>query len=150
MLACVASLACAVGPERLPELDRRFYENLSSEEDRAAFLDLRPGDRQAFLERKGLWKAWASLTAEERSGVESGNVGVGFQQFAAHMAFGRPADVRVVEAGTRTVSYETFIRCTSGPKTGQYVRQTRECDGTSSELRLAVEDGLVTEIRFLD
>ena len=98
VLACVASLACAVGPERLPELDRRFYENLSSEEDRAAFLDLRPGDRQAFLERKGLWKAWASLTAEERSGVESGDVGVGFQQFAAHMAFGRPADVRVVEA----------------------------------------------------
>ena len=53
--------------------------------------------------------------------------------------------MKVVKAGSRTVLYETFIRC---PQTqdGRYVRQNMECDGTSSERRIAVEDGLVTEI----
>lgn len=142
--------ACATGVDRLPPLDRRFYEVLASDADRKAFLGTKPAERQSFLDSRGLWDAWGALTTKERAAVESGSIEVGYLQFAAHMAWGRPADVKVVKAGTRTVLYETFIRCTSGPKTGQYVRQNMECDGTSSERRIAVEDGLVTEIRDLD
>ena len=141
---------CATGVDRLPPLDRRFYEVLASDTDRKDFLGTKPAERQSFLESRGLWEAWQSLTAKERAAVESGAIEVGYLQFAAHMAWGRPADVKVVKAGSRTVLYETFIRCTSGPKTGRYVRQNMECDGTSSERRIAVEDGLVTEIRDLD
>ncbi|MCA9695998.1 MAG: hypothetical protein KC431_00640, partial [Myxococcales bacterium] len=60
------------------------------------------------------------------------------------------ADVRMAEARGRSVAYQTFIRCTSGPKKGQYVRQNLECDGTSSEVQLAIENGIVTEIKYLD
>ncbi len=151
VVAAVASSGCVTtNPDRLPPLDRRFYENLSSAELRAEFMMLRASKRQAFLERKGLWAEWKRLTAAERAGVESGEVEVGFLAFAAHMAWGRPADVKVVESGAREVTYEIFIRCTSGPRVGQHVRQSMDCDGTSSERQIAVENGLVIELRYLD
>ncbi|MGB1700373.1 MAG: hypothetical protein ACPHRO_10485 [Nannocystaceae bacterium] len=145
MAGCVTT-----SPDRLPPLDRRFYENLSSEELRTEFLLLRPSQRQAFLEEKGLWDEWKKLTAVEREGVDRGEVEVGFLVFAARMAWGRPADIKVVEVGNRKVAYEVFIRCTSGPRAGQHVRQSMECDGTSSERQIAVENGIVVEVRFLD
>ena len=149
--AAIMSSGCVTtSPERLPPLDRRFYENLSSAELRAEVLLLRPSKRQAFLERKGLWAEWKRLTAVERAGVEDGEVAVGFLAFAAHMAWGRPADVKLIESGTREVTYEIFIRCTSGPRTGDHVRQSMDCDGTSSERQIAVENGLVIELRYLD
>ena len=146
----VSSGCVTTSPEGLPPLDRRFYENLSSAELRSEFMLLRPSKRQRFLEKKGLWAEWKRLTAAERAGVKNEEVGVGFLIFAAHMAWGRPADVKVIESGTRKVSYEVFIRCTSGPRTGEHVRQNMDCDGTSSERQLAVENGLVVEVRFLD
>ena len=149
--AAVVSSGCVTtNPDRLPPLDRRFYENLSSAELRSEFMMLRPSKRQAFLERKGLWAEWKRLTAAERAGVQSGEVEVGFLAFAAHMAWGRPADVKVIESGARAVTYEIFIRCTSGPRVGHHVRQSMDCDGTSSERQIAVENELVIELRSLD
>lgn len=142
--------ACATSPERLPELDRQFYYNLESDKEREEFLELKAAERQAFLEQAGLWDRWTELTAEEREGVANHEVKVGFKRFAAHMAWGPPADTREEAAGERKVKFETFIRCTSGPKAGRYVRNNVDCDGTSSEVRLAIEEGAVTEIKYLD
>ena len=66
------------------------------------------------------------------------------------MAWGLPAKVRDVEVRDRTVRYDTFIRCTSGPKIGDYVRDNIDCDGTSSEVEIAIENGLITELKYLD
>jgi len=152
LAACLAAAvsACATSPDRLPTLDRQFYENLESDREKEEFLDLKAAERQSFLEQAGLWDRWTELTAEEREGVKNRDVKVGFKQFAAHMAWGPPADTREEMAGERKVRFETFIRCTSGPRVGQYVRNNVDCDGTSSEVRLAVEDGTVTEIKYLD
>lgn len=142
--------ACAHNPERLPLVDRQFYYNLESDADREAFLRLKESERQAFLENKGLWQQWTALSAEEKKAVDSGDIEVGYQAFAAHMAWGPPADVKREEARDRVVNFETYIRCTSGPKVGRYVHQNVDCDGTSSEVQLAVENGVVTEIKYLD
>ncbi len=153
LLACLAlsaAVSCATSPDRLPTLDRQFYENLENDREKEEFLELKPAERQAFLEQAGLWDRWTELTAEEREGVKNREVKVGFKAFAAHMAWGPPADTREEMAGERKVRFETFIRCTSGPKVGEYVRNNIDCDGTSSEVRLAIEDGTVTEIKYLD
>ena len=60
-LLLVGTVACAMNPERLPELDRRFYYNLDSSTDQEEFLRLRDEERQAYLDRKGLWKKWIAL-----------------------------------------------------------------------------------------
>ena len=150
LVALAPSAGCASNPERLPQLDRQFYENIETDREQQEFLKLKKGERQAYLEQLGLWNRWTELTAEERSGVEQRNVEVGYKQFAAHMAWGRPADERDVTSGDRKVRFETFIRCTSGPRAGRYVRNNIDCDGTSSEVQLAIENGLVTEIKYLD
>jgi hypothetical protein len=142
--------ACATNPNRLPHLDHQFYKNLPSKADREAFLRLKSSERQAFLEEKGLWSKWKELNGEERDGVKSGVVTAGFKVFAAHMAWGPPAIVEPVDKGTRHVEFETYIRCTSGPNTGEYAPSMTWCDGTSNEVQIAVESGVITEVKFLD
>ena len=144
------ALACATSPDRLPRLDRQFYENLITDADQKAFLRLDESERQAFLDKKGLWQRWTELSTVEREAVAERRVEVGYKEFAAHMAWGPPADVREVGGNSRTVRYETFIRCTSGPKIGLYVKQNTDCDGTSNEVQIALENGIVTEIKHLD
>lgn len=145
-----AALACGHNPDRLPHLDRQFYENLDTDKQKHEFLKLKESERQAYLEQAGLWAQWTALSSEERDAVKSRSVEVGYKDFTAHMAWGPAADVREAESNGRVVRYETFIRCTSGPKVGHYVRQNIDCDGTSSEVQLAVENGIVTEIKYLD
>jgi hypothetical protein len=147
VLALVASLcACAMNPERLPELDRRFYYNLGSEENQKEFLELRDEDRQRYLEDKGLWKQWMALPENERNAVGRSEVEVGFHEFSAFMAWGPPADTQTRDPDGKSVRVHTFIRCTSGPKAGRYVRSNLDCDGTSSEIQVAVSEGVITEI----
>lgn len=148
LLAGSIGLGCAMTPGRLPDLDRRFYYNLPTPEDQAAFLKLEEAERQAFLEQKGLWAEWTKLSTEERKAVKTGEIKVGYRAFAALMAWGPPADTQEREAGERVVQFHVFIRCTSGPKVGQYVRNNLECDGTSSETHISVENDVISEIKY--
>ena len=43
----------------------------------------------------------------------------------------------------RPLQLHTFIRCSSGPKRGRYVRSNLDCDGTSSETQVSIRDGVV-------
>lgn len=142
--------SCVHSPDRLPTLDRHFYENLPTEREQREFLRLRKAQRHDYLVEKQLWQQWEGLSEAEREAVYERSPKVGFSEFALHMAWGRPADVRVREASGRTVRFETFIRCTSGPRVGEFVRRSVDCDGTASEVTAAVEDGRVTELRHLD
>jgi hypothetical protein len=137
--------ACAMTPERLPELDRRFYYNLETPEERDAFLKLEDARRQPFLEKTGLWQQWSSLSAEERKAVSTGDIKVGYRLFAAFMAWGPPADRQGRKGET---ALHTFIRCSSGPRAGRYVRSNLDCDGTSSEIQLVGSGGVIVEIRY--
>jgi hypothetical protein len=138
--------ACAHNPERLPELDRRFYYVLETPDDQKAFVKLKESERQAFLEQKGLWNRWTALPVSEREAAGKSDVRVGFREFAVFMAWGPPADTQNRD---RAVIH-TFIRCTSGPKRGRYVRSNLDCDGTSSETQVSVQNGIVAEIRYPD
>ncbi len=149
-LVLSALSACTPNPERLPTPTRNFYYVIEDPSQQADYLRLKDSERKGFLEKVGLWQRWTELSDEERQAAETRDVEVGFKEFAAYMAWGLPADVRVAEARGREVRYETFIRCTSGPKIGLYVRQNIDCDGTSSEVQIAVENGIVTEIKQLD
>jgi hypothetical protein len=150
-IALILSLAaCAPNPDRLPTPARNFYYVMDGDAQQLDYIKLKESERQGFLEGVGLWQQWLELSSEERDAVDTGEIKVGFKQFAAHMAWGLPANARDVEARGRVVHYETYIRCTSGPKIGEYVRENTACDGTSSEVELAVENGTVTEIKYLD
>lgn len=149
-LTLALAAACTPDPYRLETPARNFYFVIEDGQTQQKFLKLKESERQSFLEDVGLWQQWLELSNEEREAVEAGEVKVGFKEFAAHMAWGLPADVREAEGRGRTVYYQTFIRCTSGPNKGHYVRQNLDCDGTSSEVQLAVENGIVTEIKYLD
>jgi hypothetical protein len=149
LLLCSA-LACAMTRERLPDLDRKFYDNLPSEADKDAFLRLQDTKRQPFLEQKGLWSRWSELTNAERDAVKRGEVKAGHKEFVAFMVWGPPADTQSSKAQTRDVRFHTFIRCTSGPRVGRYVQSNLDCDGTSSEVEIAVENNLITEIKHLN
>ncbi len=140
--------ACGHSPDRLPELDRRFYYNLPNGEDQDAFLRLKASERQAFLEDKGLWTRWKALPADQRDAAGQGQVELGFQEFALYMAWGPPADTQQRDTNGRPLQLHTFIRCSSGPKRGRYVRSNLDCDGTSSETQVSIGDGLVVEIIY--
>lgn len=137
-------------PERLPDLDRKFYYNLPSENDKVAFLKVQDTQRQAFLEQKGLWALWMDLSNEERGAVGRGEVKVGHKEFVAFMVWGPPADSKGRKTSERVVRFHTFIRCSSGPFAGKYVHNNLECNGTSSESEIAVENNTITEIKFLN
>lgn len=149
LLLC-GTLACAMTPERLPDLDRKFYYNLASDSDKQEFLRLADTQRQPYLDKRGLWKRWSELSNEERDAATRGEVKVGHKEFVAFMAWGPPADSQTSKATDREVRFHTFIRCTSGPRVGRYVPNNLDCDGTSSEVEIAVEGGLITEIKFLN
>jgi hypothetical protein len=142
--------ACTPSPDRLPTPARNFYYVIEDETAQHDYLKLEESERQGFLEQLGLWQKWVELSNEEREAVNAGEIKVGFKEFAAHMAWGRPAQVREMQAGDRVVHYQTFIRCTSGPRIGDYVRSNIDCDGTSSEVEIAVEKGIITELKYLD
>lgn len=149
--AAFTLMGCAMTPERLPQLDRKFYYNLETPEERQAFLRLKKSpDRQAYLQQKGLWAQWLQLSPEEQNSAVNGQARVGQQAFVATMAFGLPADRRTQATESRSVEFLTFLRCTSGPKRNQYVRTSLACDGTSTETRVAVEKGRITEVRYVD
>lgn len=149
LLLC-STLACAMTRERLPDLDRKFYDNLPSAADKEAFLRLQDTKRQPFLEQKGLWTRWSELSPQEREAVNRGEVKVGYKEFVAFMVWGPPADTQASKAEARSVRFHTFIRCTSGPRVGRYVANNLDCDGTSSEVEIAVENNLITEIKYLN
>ena len=142
------SVACALSPERLPELDRRFYYNLADPADQQRFLETPESERQAFLESKGLWQQWAALPAEERDKAAQGQVDVGFHEFALFMAYGPPADTQTKDRDGKDAIIHTFIRCSSGPKRGRYVRKNLDCDGTSDETQVVIGDERIVEIRY--
>jgi len=144
------AVACTPKPGSLSSPARNFYYVIEDENQRVAYLQLKESERQSFLENAGLWAQWLELSNEEREAAETGKVEVGFKEFAAHMAWGLPARTREATARGRAVEFQTFIRCTSGPKVGEYVPSNIDCDGTSSEVELAIEKGIVTEIKFLD
>lgn len=139
---------CAHDPDRLPALDRRFYDNLPTGADQQEFLRLKSSERQAFLEQKGLWSQWEALPEAERSAAGQGEVKPGFHEFALYMAWGPPADTQDRDANGRPLQLHTFIRCSSGPKRGRYVRSNLDCDGTSSETQVSIRDGVVVEITY--
>lgn len=142
--------ACTPNPDKLPTPARNFYYVIEDDGKQLEYLKLEESERQGFLEGLGLWQKWLELSNEERTAIESGEVDVGFKEFAAHMAWGLPANIRDVEVRGRSVHYQTFIRCTSGPRIGDYVRSNIDCDGTSSEVEIAVENGVITELKYLD
>lgn len=141
---------CTPSPDRLDSPAKNFYYTIDDEGKRLDYLKLEESERQGFLEGLGLWQKWLELSSQERDAVSTGEIQVGFKEFAAHMAWGLPAAVRDAAAGERVVHYQTFIRCTSGPRIGDYVRSALDCDGTSSDVEIAVENGVVTEIKYLD
>ena len=141
-------MGCATSPERLPELDRRFYYNLPSREDQDAFLRLKASQRQGFLEERGLWEQWEALPKAEREAAGHSEVELGFHEFAVFMAWGPPADTQDRDDNGRPLRLHTFIRCSSGPKRGRYVQSNLDCDGTSSETQVAIGDGVVTDIVY--
>ena len=145
----LALAACALSPDRLPELDRRFYENLPDPDTQEEFLRVKEVDRQAFLEDYGLWQKWLALPAEEREDAASGKVKVGYHEFALFMAWGPPADTQTKDPLGRPMTLHTFIRCSSGPKAGRYVRSNMDCDGTSTETKVSIREGLVAEIEYM-
>lgn len=142
--------ACAMTRDRLPELDRRFYDVMQSPQRKDAFLVKDAELRRSQLERAGLWDRWMQLSEEERQAALAGQVEPGFHEFAVLMAWGQPADVQNRErAGERAVVY-TFIRCTSGPRRGDYVKSNLDCDGTASETQVALVDDVVVELSYPD
>ncbi len=149
-LMLCGALACAMTPERLPDLDRKFYSNLPNQNDKSAFLKLEESQRQSFLEQKGLWARWSELSNEEREAVKRGEVKAGHKEFVAFMVWGPPADSQGSKTDVRAVRFHTFIRCSSGPKAGRFVANNLDCDGTSGEIEIAVENNLITEIKFLN
>lgn len=149
-LAVLGPLACASNPDRLPSPDRQFYYALAAPEDRAKFMKLAETERQPFLEQKGLWAKWMELPPEEREAAKRGEVKPGYREFTAIMAWGIPADTQESKTPDRVVRFHTFIRCTSGPKIGRYVSSNVACDGTSTEIEIAVENGVITEIKYLN
>lgn len=148
LLAVSTIVGCASSPDRLPELDRRFYHNLPTPEDQAQFLSTKSSERQSFLEEQGLWARWKALPQHEREAASQGEVELGFHEFALFMAWGPPADTQDRDDNGRPLKLHTFIRCSSGPKRGRYVRSNLDCDGTSSETQVAIENDLVTEITY--
>jgi len=147
-LVLALSTGCAASPDRLPELDRRFYYNLPTPEDQKEFLELPEKERQAYLEGKSLWQKWLALPQAEREAAGRGDVELGFHEFAVFMAWGPPADTQTRDSNGRETLLHTFIRCSSGPKAGRYVRNNLECDGTSTERQVAIRDGVVAEIEY--
>lgn len=147
-LASLVLVACAMTPERLPNLDRRFYYNLPSPQQQQTFLELPESERQPFLETHGLWQQWTALPEEQREAAKQGEVRVGFAEFAMFMAWGPPADTQDRDREGKPATIHTYIRCSSGPKRGQYVRSNLDCDGTSDETQVMVVDGVVTEINY--
>ena len=121
-------VGCAHDPDRLPALDRRFYDNLPTGADQQEFLRLKSSERQTFLEDKGLWSKWEALPEAERSAASQGDVQLGFHEFALYMAWGPPADTQDRDANGRPLQLHTFIRCSSGPKRGRYVRTGKGTD----------------------
>ncbi len=151
--ACLAALmlstaACAMTPERLPELDRRFYFNLPTPDTQEEFLEVSAAERQDYLERQGLWQRWVELPENERDAAASGDVEVGFHEFALFMAWGPPADTQNRDVNDRPLVQHTYIRCTSGPKAGRYVRNNLDCDGTSNETKVSIRNDVVSEIEY--
>lgn len=140
--------ACAMTPERLPNLDRRFYEVMPTPEQQKGFLQVEEEERQGYLEEQGLWTQWSGLSPAERKAAERGEVSVGHREFALFMAWGPPADTLKRDRDGRTAIVHTYIRCSSGPKRGKYVRNNLDCDGTSDETQVAIDNDVVIEIKY--
>ena len=147
-LLVATAVGCAMTPERLPDLDRRFYYNLGSPQDQKQFLELAEADRQAYLESKGLWKDWVALPPAERDAAKAGKAELGFHEFTLFMAWGPPADTQNHNREGRPAIIHTYIRCSSGPKRGQYVLRNLDCNGTSDETQILIQADQVVEIRY--
>jgi len=147
-MGVLVASACAMTPERLPNLDRRFYEVMPTPQQQEGFLKVDEEARQDYLEKHGLWSQWSALSPEERKAAERGEVSVGHHEFALFMAWGPPADTLTRDRDGRNAIVHTYIRCSSGPKRGKYVRNNLDCDGTSDETQVAINNDLVVEIKY--
>lgn len=143
----LGSTACAMTPERLPDLDRRFYYVLPTPADQKGFLSEPEETRKTYLEHKGLWQQWLGLSEEERTAAAQSTIEVGYHEFTVFMAWGPPADTQDRDRDGREATIHTFIRCSSGPKRAQYVRSNLDCDGTSDETQVAIQNTIVVEIK---
>ncbi len=148
LLGVFVVAACAMTPERLPNLDRRFYEVMPKPEQQQAFLELEEEQRQDFLEDEGLWAQWGALSPQERKAAARGDIEVGYHEFALFMAWGPPADTIERDRNGRNTIVHTYIRCSSGPKRGRYVLNNLDCDGTSDETQVAINNDLIIEIKY--
>ena len=145
-----SALACVTTPKRLSVHQRNYYFMLDSPAEQQSFLKLRKRDRESKLEADGYMEQWRQLTPAQQEAVSKKQVLEGFPIFAAHAAWGLPADSRQNKKAEKSFLRETYIQCTSGPRNGDYVRHNLECDGTSAELQLLIVDGIVTELTHLD
>ena len=144
----LSALGCAMTPERLPEVERRFYYILPTPKSQAGFLEAEEENRQAYLERAGLWERWTALPAEEREAAAAGDVQVGYHEFTLLMAWGPPADTQDRDANGRPLVQHTYIRCTSGPKAGEHVQNHIDCDGTATETQVSIYNDIIAEIDY--
>jgi hypothetical protein len=148
LCAAASMVACAMSPARLPDLDRRFYYNLSSPAEQSEFLEIEEQQRKAYLQKKGLWQQWVALPPAEREAAKGGLVELGFHEFAMFMAWGPPADTQRHDREGKPATIHTYIRCSSGPKRGEYVLNNLDCNGTSDETQVLVQDDLIVEVRY--
>jgi hypothetical protein len=142
--------ACSASPNRLPPLERHFYGVLKTPAEQSGFLKMNEETRKAYLVDRGYMREWERLTPPQREAVLRREVQVEMTQFGAHLAWGLPADSHEEGTPTTRAVIETYIRCTSGPKTDDYVRDNLECDGTSAEIQVRIVDGRVVAISHLD
>lgn len=150
LLSMVSGMGCAMKPDKLPPVHRSYYRIIEGSAERQAFLEMDESAREAYAERLGFAQQWAQLSPAHQQAVLSARIAPGFDSFSVHMAWGRPADEKGLQARGRKLWLETFIRCTSGPRSQQFVYDHLECDGTSSETMVVFESDRVIEVRALD
>lgn len=141
---------CAMKPDKLPPVHRAYYRMIDGPAQRNAFLEMDDREREAHAARLGFAQQWAQLSPAQQRAVLSARIAPGFDRFAVHMAWGRPADEKGLQARGRSLWLETYIRCTSGPRAKEFVYDHLECDGTSSESMVVFEADRVIEVRALD
>lgn len=146
----IALSACATRPGALPAVHRGYYGLLEGHSEQRAFLEMDERARQAYADQRGFSAAWERISAPEQQAALAGRVEVGTQRFAVHMAWGRPADEKLLKVDDPERWLETYIQCTSGPRNKKRVHDHLDCDGRSRETQLLFENGRLVEIRELD
>lgn len=142
--------ACTTRPSTLPPVHRGYYALLEGHSEQRAFLEMNASARQAYADQKGFSASWNRLSADEQQRALAGRIELGSTRFAVHMAWGRPADEKLLKGRGQARWLDTFIQCTSGPRNKERVHDHLDCDGRSRETQLLFEADRLIEIRELD